>query len=91
MMNNTYTPELLQKRKRVSSTTFGVRPMLVESNHDLFHARCKTDNLSATKVALANNIVLYGALPALEKEHKNLDKIRLFKKQSTVTVNGESE
>ena len=51
MMNNIYTPELLQKRKRVSSTTFGVRPMLVESNHDLFHARCKTDNLSATKVA----------------------------------------
>ena len=44
-----------------------------------------------SKVALANNIVLYGALPALEKEHKNLDKIRLFKKQPTVTVNGEKE
>ena len=44
-----------------------------------------------SKVAFANNIVLYGALPALKKEHKNLDKIRLFKKQPTVTVNGESE
>ena len=44
-----------------------------------------------SKVALADNIVLYGALPALKKEHKNLDKIRLFKKQPTVTVNGESE
>ena len=44
-----------------------------------------------SKVAFANNIVLYGALPALKKEHKNLDKIRLFKKQQTVTVNGESE
>ena len=44
-----------------------------------------------SKVAFANNIVLYGALPALKKEHKDLDKIRLFKKQQTVTVNGESE
>ena len=43
-----------------------------------------------SKVAFANNIVLYGALPALAKHH-NLDKIRLFKKQQTVTVNGESE
>ena len=32
-------------------------------------------------VALADNIVLYGALPALKEEHKTLDKIRLFKKQ----------
>ena len=44
-----------------------------------------------SKVALADNIVLYGALPALKKEHKTLDKIRLFKKQQTVTINGESE
>ena len=44
-----------------------------------------------SKVAFADNIVLYGALPALKKEHKNLDKIRLFKKQQTVTVNGERE
>lgn len=44
-----------------------------------------------SKVALANNIVLYGALPALKKDHNNLDKIRLFKKQQTVTINGEKE
>ena len=44
-----------------------------------------------SKVAFADNIVLYGALPALKKEHKNLDKIRLFKKQQTVTLNGEKE
>ena len=43
-----------------------------------------------SKVAFANNIVLYGALPALAKQH-NLDKIILFKKPSTVTVNGETE
>tara|TARA_Y100000593_G_C4262494_1_gene312974 strand:- start:43 stop:1176 length:1134 start_codon:yes stop_codon:yes gene_type:complete len=43
-----------------------------------------------SKVAFANNIVLYGALPAL-KQHHNIDKIRLFKKQQTVTVNGERE
>jgi|TARA_B100000073_G_C23674367_1_gene549935 hypothetical protein len=43
-----------------------------------------------SKVAFANNIVLYGALPALAKNH-DLNKIRLFKKQQTVTVNGESE
>ena len=43
-----------------------------------------------SKVAFANNIVLYGALPALAKHH-DLNKIRLFKKQQTVTVNGESE
>ena len=44
-----------------------------------------------SKVALADNILLYGALPALKKEHNNLDKIRLFKKQQTVTINGERE
>ena len=43
-----------------------------------------------SKVAFANNIILYGALPALAKHHE-LNKIRLFKKQQTVTVNGESE
>ena len=42
------------------------------------------------EVAFADNIVLYGALPAL-KGHHNLNKIRLFKKPSTVTINGETE
>jgi hypothetical protein len=42
------------------------------------------------KVALADNIVLYGALPALAKHH-NMDKIRLFKKQPTVIMNGGEE
>ena len=43
-----------------------------------------------SKVAFANNIVLYGALPALAKHH-DLNKLILFKKQQTVTINGERE
>ena len=51
MKNKTHIPDHLQKRKRVSSTTFGVRPMLLESTYALFHDKCKADNIPPAKVA----------------------------------------
>jgi len=50
-MNNIYIPRHLQKRKRVSATTFGVRPNLVEEDFKLFHAQCKKDNITPTAAA----------------------------------------
>jgi hypothetical protein len=45
----------------------------------------KTTDMDKCKVTFADNIVLYGALPALE-EHHDMDKIVSYKKSSKIML-----